>query len=207
MPNPPGCEGPYWRRRASDIGRYSWRAPDMPCHDASWLRTSERWSGPRADSHFSASPFGRESSSHSALSGASFGDAFPLPSWLTGPTIAWPPSLTLTFPTTTGWPIFPQGRFRASICVVNVRNNFVARFMFLSFASIVWLGPDARVRHSYWGQPYLLFSLLLLFLPCFLFPLVFQTGDICRENIFTLSDPFSARQTPAIGERGFARGQ
>ena len=28
-PNPPGYEGPYWRPRASDIGRYAWRVPDM----------------------------------------------------------------------------------------------------------------------------------------------------------------------------------
>ena len=57
LPNPPGCEGPYWRPRASDIGRYALRAPDMPCHDASWLRTSERCSSHLADSHFSTIPF------------------------------------------------------------------------------------------------------------------------------------------------------
>ena len=57
LPNPPGYEGPYWRPRASDIDHYALRAPDMPCHDASWLRTSERCSGHLADSHSSASPF------------------------------------------------------------------------------------------------------------------------------------------------------
>ena len=57
LPSPPGYEGPYWRPRASDIGRYALRAPDMPCHDASWLRTSERCSGHLADSHFSTIPF------------------------------------------------------------------------------------------------------------------------------------------------------
>ena len=57
LPNPPGYESPCWRPRASDIDHYALRAPDMPCHDASWLRTSERCSGYLADSHSSASPF------------------------------------------------------------------------------------------------------------------------------------------------------
>jgi hypothetical protein len=49
VPNPPGCEGRYWRRRASDSGRSSWRAPDMPCHDGSSPRTAAPCSGPAPD--------------------------------------------------------------------------------------------------------------------------------------------------------------
>lgn len=43
---------------------------------------------------------------------------------------------------------FPRWRFRASICAVKVRNNFVARLMLVSIPSVVWSFSDARLRHS-----------------------------------------------------------
>lgn len=63
-PGPLGCEGPYWRRRASDICRYALPGIDMPCPAGSWAYTSL---GLPADSHFSASPFEAALVAHSVF--------------------------------------------------------------------------------------------------------------------------------------------
>jgi len=119
LPSPPGYEGPYWRPRASDIGRYALQAIDMPCHDVSWLRTSERCSGPLADSDFSTIPF-----EVSACYPLDLPLDLPRPSaeaskdvWrLNGPTMPCAPSWICNCSTFTFDSTLPRCRSKASTC-------------------------------------------------------------------------------------------
>ena len=97
---PLGCEGLCWHRHASGTCHFALPEPDMGCLAASWPRTLEPCSGLVEDFRCSTSPFVAALVAHSVFFPSSLVEALSQPGRLTGPTIAGPPSLTFTFPTT-----------------------------------------------------------------------------------------------------------
>ena len=94
------CAVRYWHRRAYGTFHLPSPGTGTPSLGGSWLRTLGRSSDPPPGFHFSASSVVRGRPDHPTFVSPSRFETFPGPGWFTGPTIAWPPSLTVTSLTT-----------------------------------------------------------------------------------------------------------